>query len=521
MIVFWFWFMACSGSDSVEKQQREILSSQEHMAAKEAFEILEEMRISLAGDSIEGLLERCLRIGSVLSELSAGKEIAKICPVLGRESDITLLRTEYSKIVEQMILFAEMDSQLQEGWSVFSCPMVEHYPKWIQRGEEMENPYMGQAMLACGLPEEWGSQEHQHSQQEQTAIAYYTCPMHPTVQQEVASSVCPICNMDLTPVFTQELNSGAVRIDGLRRQNLSISTSNVQRGNLKSTIELFGHIRPNQHQWHQISLRYSGWIEKVNENAVGSCVERGNVLAEVYSPEVYATQLEFLSSSHAKEVTTRKMKLYGIAPLWISKLIKNNKPEKLVPIYAPVSGCIMDSSVVSGKAFQSGEMLYDIASIENVWVEVEVFPNQGIDVSKGEVYPVIGQGKEAEATVITIEPIQHPLGGTSLLRLQLNNEQGFSLGSPVVLQYHKEVTNVLIIPVDAIMVTGKRRIVFIEEEGDSFRPQEITVDVQNSEFAAVRGLKEGDEVVSSGLFFLAAESRIRSATTYWVGGQDE
>jgi len=268
-------------------------------------------------------------------------------------------------------------------------------------------------------------------------------------------------------------------------------------------------------------LRYFGWIEKVYVNAVGECVKRGDLLAEAYSPEVYATQLELFSSSHVKKVITRKMILYGIAPQWISQLLQDKKPQQLVPIYAPISGCLMESSVISGKAFQVGEVLYDLVSLDDVWVEAEVFPNQDLAVKVGESYTVIGNEGEALATLITIEPIQRYPGGVSLLRLQLNNEKGFPLGSPVRVLYQEEVSDVLIIPVDAIMLTGRRRIVFVEKENGSFWPQEITVEAQNSEFAAVKGLIEGERVVSSGLFFLAAESRIRSATTYWAGEKDE
>lgn len=521
-----------------------------------AFESYDRARALLASDKVEGLKPLSEHLAVSLEQAMAAFENApapvKDCLIqgvetarkLGAASDVEEARKHFGELSQLLVALGGADPRLQKGWTVFKCPMAKGFQKWIQKGSKLQNPYMGQKMISCGSRSDWtvapppqAAVAHAHGDGE---IAYYTCGMHPSVKQD-APGACPICAMDLTPVTKEEVESGIIFVDEVRRQRIGVTTAQAERKPINLSIRALGKVTYDETKLEDITLRVKGWIQDLRVDETGQKVKKGDVLFTLYSPELYAAQQEYLLALASQQraadsaapdrmdsllrASKQRLKLWGLSDGQIANIAKRGEPLENMPFLAPATGYVIEKNVVAGASVEAGEKLFRIAPLEKVWVEAEVYESDLRHVKKGQkatvTLPYI-PGKKFEGTVTHIFPFLQGDTRTGTVRVELENadlELKPDMYANVAFQQDKGER--LVVPAESIIYTGPRRLVFVDLGEGRLKPVEVEVGLEADEYVEITdGLKAGDTVVTSGNFLVAAESRIRSATDYWSGGEE-
>ncbi len=393
--------------------------------------------------------------------------------------------------------------------------------------------YIG--ILALGLLLGWllfgGSSnneiEHNHDTVTETN-QMWTCSMHPQIMQP-ESGDCPICGMDLIPAAS---NSEGLLADQFKLTENAMALANIQTsivGNSSTennTIKLSGKIVENE-EANSIQVSYfSGRIERLNVNFTGEEVRKGQLLATIYSPELFAAQQELITASSLKEsqpalfkAVRNKLKLWKLSESQINQIETSGKVRENFPVYATVSGTVSQKLVEQGESIKQGQPLLKIANFNSVWANFDVYENQidlfkkGQDVSiTTNAYP----NKTFNAKVSFIDPILNAKTRTMKLRVVLNNKDNvFKPGMFVegkINGVHSNKEQVLSIPSSAILWTGERSVVYIKTNPNEpiFEMREVVLGNNIADnYEILDGLKIGDEIVTNGTFTVDAAAQLQ------------
>ncbi len=517
-----------------------------------AFEAYEQARALLARDTVEGLPAQAQAIHAALEAAAQGlsgpssevtqclAQAQEAAQALGRASSPEEARRHFGEVSMYLVALASADPRLAEGWNIYKCPMAEGFPKWFQRSRRLENPYMGQQMLECGVRSDWtipAPEEHAHAHPGgDDEIAYYTCSMHPSVKQQ-GPGTCPICAMDLTPVTKEEVETGTIFVDEVRRQRIGVRTAPAERRQMTLHIRAVGDVQYDETRLSDVNLRMSGWVQRLVVDETGQRVRRGQTLFTLYSPELYAAQLEHLTAvrrqsegtsetfANLRRASRRRLALLGMSEAQIRELEQRGEAHENVPILAPASGYVIEKNVLEGARVESGALVYRIADLSRVWIDAEVYESDLPHVEAGQSVQVelpYLPDRSFDGRVDYVYPTLQGATRTGRVRVVLDNPN-LELKPDMYANVRLEVDlgERLAVPDSAVIYTGPRRLVFIDLGEGRLRPKEVKLGVHaDGHYEVTDGLSAGDVVVTSGNFLIAAESRIRSAAEYWEGGDD-
>ncbi len=360
-------------------------------------------------------------------------------------------------------------------------------------------------------------------------VAYHTCSMHPSVKSAVPGT-CPICAMDLVPVTHEELQSGSITIEEGRRQIIGVKTGKVVRDHFEVPIRLQGEVTFDETRLTDISLRFDGWIGDLEADYEGKPIQRDKILFSVYSPELLLLQEEYVetfkrsgkgSPRHALLTASRKrLKIWGLSSAQIAWLEKQGTAQDYVPIFAPSDGVVIEKGIVSGSAFKKGQRLLRIADLSTVWIETFAYEQDLHLIEPGMTASVRLPntiGRDFSAQVMQIDPFLNTNTRTARVRLRVENSNGrLKPGLFATVTLKSDFGDMLLIPEDAVMVSGKKRIVFLDLGDGRLKPKTIRTGYSDGLRVVVReGLDEGDVIVTSGNFLIAAESKLKSGVDQW------
>ena len=363
----------------------------------------------------------------------------------------------------------------------------------------------------------------------------YTCGMHPAVIQDHPGN-CPICGMKLTLIRnggvgadTNSASSSAIAVDAATQQNMNLRTAEVRRGPLQKTIRTVGTIDYNETALADVTTRFKGWVEKVNVDATGRLVHRGDPLFEVYSPELYNAQVEFLQAVTNKfkgfksvialyRAGVRNLKNLGVQDAQIAEIETNRLALNSLTIAAPISGFVVEKNIVAGQLVDAGIRLYRIADLGIVWVLAQVYEQDLSFVQLGQeaVVKVASlPDREFRGRVTFIYPTVDEKTRTARVRLEFENP-GYFLkpGMFVSAQLHAELEDsAVLVPDSAVLRSGARNTVFVALGGGKFEARDVVLGLEseNSLIQVTSGLNAGERVVTSGQFLLDSESQLREA----------
>ena len=321
-----------------------------------------------------------------------------------------------------------------------------------------------------------------------------------------------------------------------RLQRIGVRTAPAERKTWSTSVRALGRVVAEEGTLEDVALKVRGWVGRIYADAVGDRVEPGEVLFTVYSPELYAAQAEYLlalrSQERARETEAperahylvesarRRLRLWDLAPVDLERLERTRQPLEHLPIRAPVGGYVVEKNLVEGSAFESGQRLYRIAPLARVWIEAEVYEYELPLVREGQAASVTLPyllGRRFEAKVAYVYPTLDPATRTARLRLEVPNpDLALRPDMYANVRVHAERGERLVVPQSAVLYAGERSFVFRALGDGRFRPQAVEVGLRSGEEVEIlEGLEAGDEIVTSGTFLIASESRLRAALEQW------
>ncbi|TDY11389.1 efflux RND transporter periplasmic adaptor subunit [Meridianimaribacter flavus] len=393
--------------------------------------------------------------------------------------------------------------------------------------------YLG--ILAVGLLLGWllfgGSSkeeaDHNHNEVAQTN-QMWTCSMHPQIMQPEPGD-CPICGMDLIPA-----EAGA---DGLTADQFKLTANAMALANIQTTIvgngsaengiiKLSGKIAENE-EANAVQVSYfSGRIERLNISFTGEEVRKGQLLATIYSPELYAAQQELITAASLKasqpalyKAVRNKLKLWKLSETQINQIESSGKVIENFPVYATVSGTVTEKLVEQGDYIKQGQPLLKIANLNTVWANFDVYENQIEQFKKGQEVSVSTNAypnKQFKGTVDFINPVLNTKTRTVTLRVVLNNTDDiFKPGMFVTAEIKSTQTDrngVLTIPSSAVLWTGERSVVYLKANPNEpvFELKEVALGNKiGDNYEVLEGLFTGNEIVTNGTFTVDAAAQLQ------------
>tara|TARA_B110000261_G_scaffold73591_1_gene85429 strand:- start:49 stop:1812 length:1764 start_codon:yes stop_codon:yes gene_type:complete len=356
----------------------------------------------------------------------------------------------------------------------------------------------------------------------------WTCSMHPQILSE-APGDCPICGMDLIPAETRAegLLADQFKLTANAMALANIQTSIVGSGKAEDNeIQLSGKIAENE-ATNVVQVSYfSGRIETLAIGFIGEEVFKGQLLATMYSPELYAAQQELITALSLKDTqpalykaVRTKLKLWKLSESQINKIEMSGKIQENFPVYATVSGTVSEKLVAEGAVIKKGQPLFKIANLETVWASFDVYENQINRFKKGQEITITANAAPNnlyKSKVAFIDPILNTSTRTVTLRAVLPNKEGmFKPGMFVegeIKTINSKATEVIAIPSSAVLWTGKRSVVYLKATINEsvFEIRKITLGNKNgSTYEVLSGLKNGDEIVTNGTFTVDAAAQLQ------------
>jgi Cu(I)/Ag(I) efflux system membrane fusion protein len=412
----------------------------------------------------------------------------------------------------------------------YVCPM---HPD-VVRDEPASCPVCGMDLVARD-PAGGGETALEHAAKHLDPT--YVCPMHPDVVRDEPAS-CPICGMDLV---AREMDKGgderpAVALGPAVIQNMGVRTVKVEKGTLWKYIRTQGKVAYDDDRVIQVHPRTPGWIENLYVRTDGVRVERKDDLADYVSPDVLLAQQDYISALEERELDSfgghsggsgarefrertgidllRQLKVPGMD---IMGLERSMEPKSIIPITAPQGGVVIEHNVREGMFVTPLDNMFTIVDLSEVWVMVDVFEHQHAWVKPGlnaEITTPAYPGRTWEGSVDFVYPEVHPKARTLRARLEFRNPEGLLLPNMFVevVIYGGPKREVLILPREALILSGERELV-VRALGDGrFQPVEIKTGMwRGEELEVLSGLAEGDEVVVSGQFLIDSESNLQAS----------
>lgn len=376
----------------------------------------------------------------------------------------------------------------------------------------------------------------QKTEQSEKKILFWTCSMHPQIHQP-QKGLCPICSMELIPVYADENSNqdesesskGDLTLSDKAKKLAEVEVAPVIRKDVEREIKLVGKIKNDETRQRYITARVGGRIDQLYIDYTGKYVNKGDPMASIYSPELYSAQQELFQSKKAVDMlknsemsslkesseatlhaVREKLRLMGLSKTQIEDIEKSKKIQDHITIDAPVSGVVVEKDVSEGMYVEIGDKIFSVADLSEVWAELNVYEsdlawlkkNQEVDLT-AQAYPdEIFKGK-----VAFINPILDDMTRTVMARVVVPNKEGklkpemFVNANIKVKLESKEKP--LVIPASAPLITGKRAIVYVQlpDSKGSYEGREIVLGDKAGDYYIVKeGLSEGELVVVKGNF---------------------
>lgn len=347
----------------------------------------------------------------------------------------------------------------------------------------------------------------------------------------------------------EETEAPVVEIPTDKQQLIGVKTVAAALKPLRKTIRTVGRIEYDERKIATVTTKIEGWLSKLYIDYTGRYVNKGEPLAEIYSPELVATQQEYLNvlrwsrqgtapdtnsaapadqsgqsrqlgtmfsqdATALREAARQRLRLWDITDSEIKKIEESGQPMRTLTLYSPVSGYVVQKAALQGMRVMPGERLFDVADLSTVWVISDIYeydlplirPGQTASISLSYlsekvftskidfVYPVLaGETRTAKARFVIPNP-----GGRLKPQMFTNVELGIDLGRK------------LVIPEDAVINTGTKRIVYVDKGEGSFEPREITTGITAEGMVeVVQGLQAGEKVAGSATFLIDSEARLK------------
>jgi len=323
-----------------------------------------------------------------------------------------------------------------------------------------------------------------------------------------------------------------------RLQSIGVKFEEAARRPVEKLIRTVGRVEMDERRMARVNLKIEGWIDRLLVNTTGEKVKKGQVLFTLYSPELLATQEEYLLAVRAAQtlggsefpevaegaktildVSRRRLQLWDVADSHIQELERTGKVLKALPFHAPLSGTVIEKTAMAGMRVMPGEVLYTIADLSQVWVLADIYEYELPLVEPGQTATVsLSYAPQAtfSGRIGFIYPTVDPETRTAKVRFELENpKELLKPGMYADVQLAVPLGERLAVPRDAVLESGERQVIFIHHGGGKLEWRSVRTGQRSGEWVEIlEGLKEGEHIVTSANFLLDSESQLKAA----VGG---
>ena len=331
--------------------------------------------------------------------------------------------------------------------------------------------------------------------------------------------------------------SGAVAIPAVARQLIGVRSAPVTYASLGQEIRAVGTVGYDERGLTQVTVKTSGWVREVFVDSIGRPVRKGERLFTLYSPDLLATQDEYLlalrtqgqlAASPLAEVkanaaslvasSRERLHLWDVTDGQIATLERRGTAEPVLTVYAPASGIVLKREALPGKYVEPGTTLYEVADLSTIWISADIYESEVAAVRLNQpasvtfaAYP----GTTFRGNVSYVYPSLNTDTRTVRVRVALPNP-GLKLkpGMYGNVTLQTDAVHTLIVPKEAVLETGLRQLVFLDRGQGRYEPASVKLGRRSQDAVEVlEGLKEGDRIVTSANFLLDAESKLTSASS--------
>jgi len=368
---------------------------------------------------------------------------------------------------------------------------------------------------------------------------FYRNPMNPEVTSPLPAK--DSMGMDYIPVYannnTDDMPAGTVRIDPVTLQSIGVRTARVERQTLGRVINTVGRIDYDEQHLYRLHPKTEGWVEELLVDTTGARIRQGDILMSIYSPRLVSTQQEYLlalknldalqASSYedvrrgAQELldtSLERLRFMDVPEHQIEELRDTREVKKQLHIHASASGIVTSVGVRNGQYITPKDLLYTIADLSKVWVQIDIYEDELPWVKVGDradmsVRAVPGEIFSGKLTYIY--PYAERKTRTIKARLEFDNSRlrlKPDMFANVAIQAGAR-QDIMAVPSEAIVRSGLREKVFIVRAPGKFEPREVVTGVSSEGFTEIReGIEVGELVVVSAQFLIDSESKLREAT---------
>lgn len=369
-------------------------------------------------------------------------------------------------------------------------------------------------------------------------VLYWYDPMHPSYKSD-KPGLAPDCGMDLVPMYEGQggVENGMIKVSPERQRTLGVRTEKVEEKVITRTLRTSGQVVPDETRIAHVHVKTPGWIENVFVDFVGQMVKRGQPLFTFYSPDLVATQEEYLiakrgqqslgnspyrdvaQNSHSLlESARQRLELWDLTDAQIRRLDETGQVNRTITVYSPVTGYVTERKAYPHVSVTGDTDLYTLIDLSHVWVTADVYESELPYVKTGQMATIklsYVPGKTFNGRVTYSYPMLDPETHTAKVRIDVPNaglvlKPNMFADVELQIRYGKH----LVVPEGAVLNSGTTQTVFVMHEDGKFEPREVTVGpTVDGQTIIEFGLEAGETVVSSGNFLLDSESRMKNASS--------
>lgn len=395
------------------------------------------------------------------------------------------------------------------------------------------------AILLSGLLLGWaifgGNESYDHDHDHEMEVSedgsiVWTCSMHPQIRMDQPGK-CPLCAMDLIPLNLSRGGDDMVDDDAIQLSDQAIALANIQTSTVGhqdaiKDIQLYGTIQVDERLQQSQTSHVNGRIENLYVTFTGESVQEGQVLAQIYSPDLLTAQHELLEAAKLQDIqpllleaAKEKLRLWKVSEEQINSILQSNSASPYVNIHANTSGVVISKNVNQGDYIGQGSVLYTISNLSKLWAVFDAFETDLPFLKVGDQLEYTLQslpGKVYKGRIAFINPILDASSRTAKIRVEADNRdrnlkpEMYATGriSAPLKGYGEE----MVIPKSAVLWTGKRSIVYVKQPNTStpaFKLREVVLGPSlGVQYVIMSGLENGEEIVTNGAFSVDASAQL-------------
>ncbi|MDA1313880.1 MAG: efflux RND transporter periplasmic adaptor subunit [Acidobacteria bacterium] len=414
---------------------------------------------------------------------------------------------------------------------LYTCGM---HPQVVQEGPG-DCPICGMRLMSVGMQAGGGEPSLPAAERK---ILHWRAPMNPNYVSDKPGK-SPM-RMDLVPVYEDEApTEGGIRVSRSFLQNFAVRTTEVQRGSLPMEIRTVGVLAHNEEKVVSVSTKFEGWIEKANFNNVGEPVNKGDVLFEIYSPQLVTTEREYLAAmAYVERLTANgaypdaieraksllksareRLRYWDMTEEQIEALEERKEAGRTIRFLSPASGSIVAKMGDSfeGMKLSPGMTILKLAHHATLWAEVEFFEQDIRHVREGQTVSVevdAYPGRRWSGKILLLRPAMNPKTRTLTALVEVANKD-LKLRPQMFANVSLRaggVSNSILVPDQAVLHSGERAIVVVVKAAGLFEPREVQLGIESNGMQEItQGLSAGETIVTSSQFLIDSESNLKAA----------